>query len=144
MIGHHARRFFADVQALMRPHHHQMREAMALRIYPAKEKSSRLLALGYSGALAAIAGYVNSVALLVWLFPVGNLTALTTSVGMHASNPLLYSGRMIAVIVIGFLIGVMGAGVVLAPQRGHTGPRHGGCCSPRRCCWLLRPESNTL
>ncbi len=126
MIGHHARRFFADVQALMRPHHHQMREAMALRIYPAKEKSSRLLALGYSGALAAIAGYVNSVALLVWLFPVGNLTALTTSVGMHASNPLLYSGRMIAVIVIGFLIGVMGAGVVLAPQRGHTGPRHGG------------------
>ena len=63
---------------------------MALRIYPAKEKSSRLLALGYSGALAAIAGYVNSVALLVWLFPVGNLTALTTSVGMHASNPLLY------------------------------------------------------
>lgn len=85
----------------------------------------RLLGLGYNGALAAVAGYVNSVALLVWVFPVGNLTALTTRVGMHASNPLLYSGRMIAVIVVGFLVGVMGAGAVLASQRAHTGPRHG-------------------
>lgn len=49
----------------------------------------RLLRLGYNGALAGVAGYVNSVALLVWVFPVGNLTALTTRVGMHASNPLL-------------------------------------------------------
>ncbi|MGC7349545.1 DUF1275 domain-containing protein, partial [Mycobacteroides abscessus subsp. abscessus] len=44
--------------------------------------------MGYNGSLAAVAGYVNSVALLVWVFPVGNLTALTTRVGMHASNPL--------------------------------------------------------
>ncbi len=83
----------------------------------------RVLALGYNGALASVAGYVNSVALLVWVFPVGNLTALTTRVGMHASNPLLYSGRMIAAIVIGFIVGVMGAGAVLASQRAHTGPR---------------------
>ncbi len=90
-----------------------------------RESADRLLlGIGYNGALAAVAGYVNSVALLVWLFPVGNLTALTTSVGMHASNPLLYSGRMIAVIVVGFLIGVMGAGAVLASQGAHTGPRH--------------------
>ncbi|MBE5494982.1 MULTISPECIES: DUF1275 family protein [Mycobacteroides] len=85
----------------------------------------RLLRLGYNGALAGVAGYVNSVALLVWVFPVGNLTALTTRVGMHASNPLLDSGRMIAVIVGGFLVGVMGAGAVLASQHAHTGPRHG-------------------
>ncbi len=85
----------------------------------------RLLTLGYSGALAAVAGYVNSVALLVWVFPVGNLTALTTRVGMHASNPLLYSGRMIAVIVLGFLAGVLIAGAALASQRAHTGPRQG-------------------
>jgi len=84
----------------------------------------RALVLGYSGALAAVAGYVNSVALLVWVFPVGNLTALTTQVGMHSTNPLLYSGRMIAVIVVGFLIGVMAAGAVLAAARSHTGPRH--------------------
>ncbi|ARQ62691.1 MULTISPECIES: DUF1275 family protein [Mycobacteroides] len=72
---------------------------------------------------AAVAGYVNSVALLVWVFPVGNLTALTTRVGMHASNPLLDSGRMIAVIVAGFVTGVIAAGVVLAPTQAHTGPR---------------------
>lgn len=84
----------------------------------------RALVLGYSGVLAAVAGYVNSVALLVWVFPVGNLTALTTKVGMHTTNPLLYSGRMIAAIVVGFFIGVMGAGVVLASARSHTGPRH--------------------
>lgn len=83
----------------------------------------RLLALGYNGSLAAVAGYVNSVALLVWVFPVGNLTALTTRVGMHASNPLLDSGRMIAVIVVGFGAGVIAAGAALAPTRAHTGPR---------------------
>jgi len=85
---------------------------------------SRALVLGYSGVLAAVAGYVNSVALLVWVFPVGNLTALTTKIGMHTTNPLLYSGRMIAVIVLGFFAGVIGAGVVLAAARSHTGPRH--------------------
>ncbi|AMT73502.1 MULTISPECIES: YoaK family protein [Mycobacteriaceae] len=79
--------------------------------------------MGYSGSLAAVAGYVNSVALLVWVFPVGNLTALTTRVGMHASNPLLYSGRMIAVIVAGFVVGVIAAGAVLAAAHTHTGPR---------------------
>ena len=84
----------------------------------------RALVLGYSGLLAAVAGYVNSVALLVWVFPVGNLTALTTKIGMHSTNPLLYSGRMIAVIVVGFLAGAIGAGVVLAAARSHTGPRH--------------------
>lgn len=83
----------------------------------------RLLAVGYNGSLAAVAGYVNSVALLVWVFPVGNLTALTTRVGMHASNPLLDSGRMIAAIVAGFGAGVIAAGAVLAPTRAHTGPR---------------------
>ncbi|WP_292976606.1 YoaK family protein [Mycobacterium sp.] len=90
----------------------------------AQARDARVVVLGYSGVLAAVAGYVNSVALLVWVFPVGNLTALTTQVGMHSTNPLLYSGRMIAVIVVGFLAGVMVAGVVLAAARSHTGPRH--------------------
>ncbi|MGC7233599.1 DUF1275 family protein, partial [Mycobacteroides abscessus subsp. massiliense] len=52
-----------------------------------------------------------------------NLTALTTRVGMHASNPLLDSGRIIAAIVAGFGAGVIAAGAVLAPTRAHTGPR---------------------
>ncbi|MGC7229125.1 DUF1275 domain-containing protein, partial [Mycobacteroides abscessus subsp. abscessus] len=77
----------------------------------------------YNGSLAASAGYVNSVGLLVGVFPVVHLAALTTRVGMHASNPLLDWGRMIAAIVGGFGAGVIAAGAVLAPTRAHTGPR---------------------
>lgn len=79
--------------------------------------------LGYSALLAAVAGWVNSVALLVWVFPVGNLTALTTKIGMHSTNPLLYSGRMIVVIVLGFVAGVLAAGAVLAAAHSVVGSR---------------------
>lgn len=84
----------------------------------------RVVLLGYSGLLAAVAGFVNSVALLVWAFPVGNLTALTTKAGMHSTNPLIYQGRMIAAIVFGFLFGAVAAGAVLAAVRTFAGPRH--------------------
>lgn len=44
---------------------------------PTREtRELRVLVLGYNGLLAAIAGFINSVALLVLTFPVGNLTAL--------------------------------------------------------------------
>lgn len=84
----------------------------------------RALVLGYSGLLAGIAGFVNSVALLLLAFPVGNLTALTTKLGMDTANPLLYESCMIAVIGLGFLVGAVGAGAALAGARTHTGPRH--------------------
>ncbi|GLV11683.1 hypothetical protein MyChFU_50030 [Mycobacterium intracellulare subsp. chimaera] len=84
----------------------------------------RLLVLGYSGVLAAVAGFINSVALLVLAFPVGNLTALTTQLGMDSANPLLYESCMIAVIVFGFLLGAAGAGLTLGGTRTNTGPRH--------------------
>ncbi|KPN44776.1 YoaK family protein [Mycobacterium intracellulare] len=84
----------------------------------------RVLVLGYSGLLAGVAGFINSVALLVLAFPVGNLTALSTQLGMDSANPLLYESCMIAVIVIGFLGGAVGAGAVLAPVRTHTSARH--------------------
>ncbi|KPN46525.1 YoaK family protein [Mycobacterium intracellulare] len=80
--------------------------------------------LAYSGVLAGIAGFVNSVALLVWAFPVGNLTALTTQAGMHSTYPLVYQGRMIAAIVFGFFVGATAAGRVLAAARAFIGPRH--------------------
>jgi uncharacterized membrane protein YoaK (UPF0700 family) len=84
----------------------------------------RALVLGYSGLLAAVAGFVNSVALLVLAFPVGNLTALTTQLGMDTANPRLYESCMLAAIVCGFLAGAVAAGAALAPARTHTGPRH--------------------
>lgn len=84
-----------------------------------------IVLLAYSAALAGIAGFVNSVALLVWVFPVGNLTALTTKAGMHSTYPALYQGRMIATIVVAFFLGAAAAGAVLATARSVTGPRHG-------------------
>jgi uncharacterized membrane protein YoaK (UPF0700 family) len=86
--------------------------------------TARALVLGYSGLLAAIAGFVNSVALLVLAYPVGNLTALTTQLGMDTANPRLYTSCMLAAIVCGFLAGAVAAGRALAPARTHTGRRH--------------------
>lgn len=87
-------------------------------------RSPSVLLLGYCAALAAIAGFINSVALLVWAFPVGNLTALTTMAGMHSTFPLLYQGRMIAAIVGGFFVGATVAGAVLAAAHTVTCRRH--------------------
>jgi uncharacterized membrane protein YoaK (UPF0700 family) len=84
----------------------------------------RALVLGYSGLLAAVAGFVNSVALLVLAFPVGNLTALTTKLSMDTANPRLFESCMLTAIVGGFLAGAVAAGMALAPARTHTGPRH--------------------
>jgi uncharacterized membrane protein YoaK (UPF0700 family) len=82
-----------------------------------------VLVLGYFGLLAGVAGFVNAVALLVLVFPVGNLTALTTQLGMNTANPLLYEGSMIAAIVFGFLAGAVVAGALLAGELPSTGPR---------------------
>ncbi|KKB97155.1 YoaK family protein [Mycolicibacter arupensis] len=86
----------------------------------------RALVLGYSGLLAGVAGFVNAVALLVLAFPVGNLTAVTTELGMNTGNPnpWLYEGHVLAAILFGFLGGTAAAGAVLATSDTHTGPRH--------------------
>jgi uncharacterized membrane protein YoaK (UPF0700 family) len=83
-----------------------------------------LLVLGYSGLLAGVAGFINSVALLVLAFPVGNLTALTTQLGMDSAHPGLYESCMIAFIVLGFVLGAAGAGATLGGTQANTGPRH--------------------
>lgn len=84
----------------------------------------RGLMLGYSAVLALIAGFVNAVALLILAFPVGNLTAVTTQIGMNTANPWLYESHMLAAILIGFLAGATLAGVLLAPTDALTGRRH--------------------
>lgn len=84
----------------------------------------RGLLLGYSAALALIAGFVNAVALLILAFPVGNLTAVTTQLGMNTANPWLYEGHMLAAILIGFLAGAALAGALLAPTKAVTGARN--------------------
>lgn len=96
---------------------------MPQRLIP-RDWPARFLVLGYGGLLSAVAGFVNSVALLVLAFPVGNLTALTTQLGMDSANPLLYESCMIVLIVFGFLLGAAGAGATLGGMRTNTGPRH--------------------
>ncbi|CDO85998.1 hypothetical protein AWC29_13605 [Mycobacterium triplex] len=82
------------------------------------------LLLGYSAVLALSAGFVNAVALLILALPVGNLTAITTQLGMNTANPWLYEGHVLAAILLGFLAGATMAGAVLAPTDAHAGPRH--------------------
>lgn len=52
----------------------------------------QVLVLGYSGLLSSVAGFVNAVALLVLAFPVGNLTGITTQLGIDTANPWRYEG----------------------------------------------------
>ncbi|MHA7652822.1 YoaK family protein [Mycobacterium sp. ML4] len=84
----------------------------------------RWVVLGYSGVLASTAGFVNAVAILLLAFPVANVTAATTQLGMNTANPWLYEGRLLAAIIFGFLLGAAISGAVLAPTRTQAGPRH--------------------
>lgn len=84
---------------------------------------ARRLMLGYSGALAFNAGFVNAVAILILAFPVGNVTAVTTQLGMNTANPWLYEGHLLAGIVLGFLVGAATAGAILAPTQALVGVR---------------------
>lgn len=82
------------------------------------------LLLGYSAVLALSAGFVNAVALLILALPVGNLTAITTQLGMNTANPWLYEGHVLGAIFLGFLTGATVAGSILAPTQVRAGPRH--------------------
>jgi uncharacterized membrane protein YoaK (UPF0700 family) len=82
------------------------------------------LLLAYSAVLALSAGFVNAVALLILALPVGNLTAITTQLGMNTANPWLYEGHVLAAILFGFLVGATMAGAVLAPTQALAGRRH--------------------
>ena len=84
----------------------------------------RGLLVGYSGVLASVAGFVNAVALLVLAFPVGNITGVTTQLGMDTANPWLYEGHVLAAVLLGFLSGTTAAGAILAPTDSQSGSRH--------------------
>lgn len=87
-------------------------------------KRAQGVLLGYSGVLAFVAGFVNAVALLLLAFPVGNLTAVTTQLGMNTANPLLYEGHILAAILMGFWGGAITAGAILGNSHHLPGPRH--------------------
>nr|WP_246398879.1 YoaK family protein [Mycobacterium vicinigordonae] len=80
--------------------------------------------MGYCAALALTAGFVNAVALLVFAVPVGNLTGLTTQIGMDTAHPWLYESHVLIAILLGFLMGAAGAGALLAHTQAAQRARH--------------------
>ncbi|MFI7191760.1 YoaK family protein [Nocardia nova] len=84
----------------------------------------RALVLAYGSLLATVAGFVNAVAILTLAIPVGNVTAATMQLGMDTASPWLFESSLLAIILIGFLMGAVSAGAILAPAKTHAGVRH--------------------
>ncbi|OBK12731.1 hypothetical protein A5636_11755 [Mycobacterium asiaticum] len=80
--------------------------------------------LAYCAALALTAGFVNAVALLILAVPVGNLTGVTTQLGMDAANPWRYESHVLIAILLGFLVGAAVAGALLASNGAPRRTRH--------------------
>lgn len=99
--------------------------------------SSRSVLLCYTGSLAFIAGFVNAVALLILAFPVGNLTGVTTQLGMNTANPWLYEGHLLVAILIGFWCGAVAAGTVLGSSAHPSGQHHAAVLTMEAILLLL-------
>lgn len=80
--------------------------------------------LAHSAALALTAGFVNAVALLVFAVPVGNLTGVTTQLGMDTADHLQYESHVLLAILMGFLMGAAIAGALVATSHAPKGARH--------------------
>ncbi|MDP7722732.1 YoaK family protein [Mycobacterium sp. TY814] len=97
--------------------------------------NSRMLA--YSSLLAMNAGWVNAVAILIMAVPVGNLTGITTQIGMDRAHPWRYESHVLFAILLGFLIGAAIAGALLASKRMPIGNRHAAVLSIQASLLLL-------
>ena len=96
---------------------------------------SRMLA--YSSLLAMNAGWVNAVAILILAVPVGNLTGITTQIGMDRAHPWRYESHVLLAILAGFLIGAAIAGALLASKRLAIGTRHAAVLAIQAALLLL-------
>ena len=96
---------------------------------------SRMLA--YSSLLAMNAGWVNAVAILIMAVPVGNLTGITTQIGMDRAHPWRYESHVLLAILAGFLIGAAIAGALLASKRVPIGNRHAAVLAIQATLLLL-------
>jgi uncharacterized membrane protein YoaK (UPF0700 family) len=83
----------------------------------------RRVVLRISTLLALNAGFVNAVALLIFALPVGNLTAVTTQLGMKTANPWLYEGHLLLAVLTGFFLGALTAGAILPAEAIVSGAR---------------------
>lgn len=99
--------------------------------------SSQSRMLGYSSLLALNAGWVNAVAILIMAVPVGNLTGITTQIGMDQAHPWRYESHVLVAILLGFLIGATIAGALLASKRVPIGSRHASVLAIQATLLLL-------
>ncbi len=97
----------------------------------------RKFVLGTSTLLALSAGFVNAVALLIFALPVGNLTAVTTQLGMKTANPWLYEGHVLLAVLVGFFFGALTAGAVLPREAIVSGARPAAVLLGEACLLLL-------
>lgn len=86
--------------------------------------SAQARMLVYSAVLALTAGWVNAVAILTLAVPVGNLTGVTTQIGMDTAHPWRYESHVLGAILLGFLLGAALSGLLLASPRNPLGTRH--------------------
>ncbi|MFV8318076.1 YoaK family protein [Mycobacterium sp. 23] len=96
---------------------------------------SRMLA--YSSLLAMNAGWVNAVAILIMAVPVGNLTGITTQIGMDRAHPWRYESHVLLAILVGFLVGAALAGALLVSKRVPIGTRHAAVLAIQATLLLL-------
>ncbi|BDB40214.1 MULTISPECIES: YoaK family protein [Mycobacterium] len=97
---------------------------MGLRDRGMRGLSAPARILVYSAVLALTAGWVNAVAILTLAVPVGNLTGVTTQIGMDTAHPWRYESHVLGAILLGFLIGAAISGSVLVSPRTPLGTRH--------------------
>ena len=99
--------------------------------------SSQSRMLVYSSLLAMNAGWVNAVAIMIMAVPVGNLTGITTQIGMDRAHPWRYESHVLLAILLGFLIGAAIAGTLLASKKIHIGGRHAAVLAIQASLLLL-------
>ncbi len=92
---------------------------MGLRDRGMRGLSAPARILVYSAVLALTAGWVNAVAILTLAVPVGNLTGVTTQIGMDTAHPWRYESHVLGAILLGFLIGAAISGSVLVSPERH-------------------------
>lgn len=87
--------------------------------------------------MAMNAGWVNAVAILIMAVPVGNLTGITTQLGMDRAHPWRYESHVLFAILLGFLVGAAIAGALLAAKRMPIGTRHAAVLAIQATLLLL-------
>lgn len=79
----------------------------------------------YSGALSAVAGFVNSVLLVALLLPVSHVSGSLSHSSMDAADGSADGLFNLVIVLMSFFFGAVAAGAVLSGTESETGRRYG-------------------